>query len=97
MAFSVALSPDAQNDVLEIYYYYENKLNGLGERFITTLDKRLYLISSTPGICPVRYDNIRCSLVPDFPYLIHYETDLDNGRIIVYRIFHTSRKPLWEE
>jgi plasmid stabilization system protein ParE len=97
MALSLVFLPDAQNDLVEIFNYYESKSVGLGDRFIGTLDKRLYLISESPGICPIRYDTIRCSLVPDFPYLIHYEIDFDKSRIIVYRIFHTSRKPLWDD
>lgn len=97
MAFSIILMPDAQNDLMEIYDWYEEKSKGLGERFINSLDNRLNLLLKTPTIHPIRYDSIRCSLIPDFPYLIHYEPDLNIGRIVVYRVFHTSRKPLWEE
>lgn len=97
MAFPIVFMPDAQNDLMEIYDWYASKSEGLGEKFIKSFDKRINLISVTPEIYPIRYENIRCSLVPDFPYLIHYEAVLEIERIIVYRVFHTSRKPLWED
>ena len=91
------MQKDAQNDLIEIFDWYESKSEGLGERFINSFDNRLNLLSKTPTIYPIRYESIRCSLIPDFPYLIHYESDLDFNRIIVYRVFHTSRKPFWED
>lgn len=74
----------------------KKKLTVLGERFINAVDKRILLLTKTPNIFPIRYEEIRCSLVPDFPYLIHYDVDLSNQVVTVYRVFHTSRKPLWE-
>ncbi len=97
MAFSIILMPEAQNDLMDIYDWYEDKSEGLGERFINSLDNRLTLLSKTPTIHPLRYESIRCSLIPDFPYLIHYESDLNMEKIVVYRVFHTSRRPLWEK
>jgi hypothetical protein len=34
MAFPIVFMPDAQNDLMEIYDWYESKSEGLGERFI---------------------------------------------------------------
>lgn len=96
MTLPVVFSPDAQNDLHEIYDWYDTKLSGLGERFIEKLEERLELMANTPGLGPVRYIDIRCALIPDFPYLIHYGVNSLKTQLIVYRIFHTSRKPLWD-
>jgi hypothetical protein len=37
MAFRVIITREAHNDTLEAYRYYEEKQNGLGERFLDIL------------------------------------------------------------
>jgi plasmid stabilization system protein ParE len=68
MSFKIVFSPKAQNDLIEIYDWYEKKLPGLGERFINALDKRILVLTKTPNIFPIRYKEIRCTLVPDLSY-----------------------------
>ena len=97
MPFTLAFSPEAQNDLHEIYDWYETKLSALGERFIDEVEKRLFQLTNTPQIGTIRYEDIRCILVPNFPYMIHYGVNLLTNQIIAYRIFHTSRKPLWDK
>jgi plasmid stabilization system protein ParE len=97
MSFQLFFSPDAQNDLQEVYDWYETKLSGLGDRFIDAVEKRLLQLANTSGIGAIRYEDIRCTMVPDFPYLIHYGVNLVNKQLIAYRIFHTSRKPLWDK
>lgn len=96
MSFSVFFTPEAQNDVKEVYEWYESKSTGLGDRFIERIDEKLAVLTLTKGIGSVRYDDIRCTIIPGFPYLIHYGINTSKQMIIAYRIFHASRKPLWE-
>jgi plasmid stabilization system protein ParE len=97
MYFNLLFSPEAQNDLQEIYDWYETALPGLGERFIDELEKKIFKLANTPGIGAIRYEDVRCTLIPDLPYLIHYGVNLVQKQIIAYRIFHTSRKPLWDK
>ena len=95
MPYSISLSPDVILDIEEAIDWYESKLSGLGDHFLEILDNRLKNLSNTPTSGSIRYDNIRCTMIEKFPYLIHYE--IINNNIIVYRIFSTDRKPLWEK
>ena len=97
MSFNLLFSPEAENDLQEIYDWYETALPGLGERFIDELEKKILKLANTPGIGAIRYEDIRCTLIPDFPYLVHYGVNQSKMQIIAYRIFHTSRKPLWDK
>lgn len=96
MAFSVLFTPGAQNDLQEAYDWYETKSQGLGDKLISSINEKLSALVLTKGIGSVRYDDIRCTIVPGFPYLIHYGINEVKRQIIAYRIFHTSRKPLWD-
>ena len=97
MSFNLLFSAEAENDLQEIYDWYETASPGLGERFMDELEKKIFKLANTPGIGVIRYEDIRCTLIPDFPYLIHYGVNLVQKQIIAYRIFHTSRKPLWDK
>ena len=50
MPFTLAFSPEAQNDLQEIYDWYKTKLSALGERFIEEVEKRLFQLTNTPGM-----------------------------------------------
>ena len=95
--YVVKLAPAAIEDLKEAIEWYESRLSeGLATRFIKQVDQTLTHLAIVPGRGSVRYENVRCTLVNKFPYLIHYEINNDTGTIIVYRIFCTFRKPLWE-
>ena len=95
--YAVKLAPGAIEDIKEAIEWYESRLSaGLSSRFIKQLDESLIRLAMIPEKGSVRYDNIRCTLVKKFPYMIHYEINNDTKCIIVYRIFCTFRKPLWE-
>lgn len=60
------------------------------------MEKRLSQLAQTPGQGPIKYEDVCCRLVMDFPYLIHYGVNLLQKQLIIYRIFDASRKPLWD-
>ena len=95
--YVVKLSPSAIEDLKEAYNWHESRLSeGLGHRFLKQVDKSMLELSIVPSKGSIRYANIRCTMVNKFPYLIHYEINDKTNSIIIYRIFCTFRKPLWE-
>ncbi len=97
MPFKISFSQQAHADLQEIFDWYEEQQPNLGDRFIKAVDECTERLSVTPDSASIRYDNIRCRLVKHFPYLLHYSVNTPGGIVIVYRIFHTSRKPLWDK
>lgn len=97
VSFKIQLTPSANMDLQEAYDYYEGLSLGLGERFISCVEERLEHLSITPFAGPVRYEDVRCTMVSKFPFMLHYLVNDDRRMIIILRIFHTSQKPLWEE
>ena len=95
--FRVLFAPAAKNDLQAIYNYYENTIKGLGERFLKVTDERLERLVLTPLASELRYENVRCTLIKKFPYLIHYTVNQIQESVIVLRIFHTAQKPIWDE
>ena len=59
---------------------------------------QLNYIKRNPHAIVIHYDNIRCSKVKTFPYLIHFTMEEDIKTIKVIAAFNTNRNPsIWVE
>ena len=91
VTFPVAFRDLATDDVRAIHSWYETQQEGLGARFVSSLDLAVGLISEHPLSCPVAYRRIRRVLLPGFPYALFYLSQPDT--VIVLACLHQSRSP----
>ena len=70
--FSIILSTRAQKEVSQAWEWYEDKKQGLGDRFLKSLISRLQLIEKYPERYPTKYISYKEAILPVFPYLIIY-------------------------
>ncbi len=59
MRYSIYFAPSAEQDLREIYQFYENAVAGLSDRFNNALDGRLRRLAITSLAGAIRYENIR--------------------------------------
>ena len=95
MPYTLVTTTNSRRDIQEAIDWENHRKTGLAIRFLEELDQKLSVISHTPHIGAVRYENVRCLPTKVFHYLIHYIVDDDLQQIVVLRILHTSRKPVW--
>jgi plasmid stabilization system protein ParE len=81
----------ATDDVRAIHSWYDTQQEGLGARFVSSLDLAAGLISQHPLSCPVAYRGIRRVLLPGFPYALFYLSQPDT--VVVLACLHQSRNP----
>ena len=83
--------------MFEAFTWYENKKQGLGEEFLTSVGNALQVIQRNPAAYRIRYKGkVRAILVDRFPYLVLYA--LDNRDIKVISVFNMSRSPeVWKK
>jgi plasmid stabilization system protein ParE len=94
MSFEISLLPDAEQEYLEAFLWYEEQLDGLGETFILSVRSKLEQISANPHLFSETTEGVKCVKVDHtFPYIIIYSIDKVRNHVLVYSIFHTSRKP----
>jgi hypothetical protein len=91
MSFTLFFKEEAQSDIQGSYIWYEEKLKGLGDRFIYAFEEcfddiRNNLFMNQEGKLGVRY-----GFVHTFPYVVVYEIEEKN--IIIYAVFNTHRNP----
>lgn len=94
--FKLAIDPEALADIQQATDWYNEQLSGLGTRFQRQVRNQINALQRTAPIYSTRYEDVRCVLVPKFPYLIHYMIDKQKNQIAVFAVFHTSRNPkIW--
>ena len=94
MAFEIKLSAVAQKELEESVDWYNERVDGLGKRFIEAIDKRLALLADTPDMFPVKLSGYNEVSVEDFPYLIVYKIIKKGNKVRILHVFHTKRNPV---
>ncbi len=91
MAYNLVVKEEALSDTLEAFLYYEDKSEGLGERFMTALQMRYDQISQNPEHYSFtdKRKVLRDVKLKGFPYVVIYDVVANN--ITVY-VVHNSHK-----
>ncbi len=95
MALKIILTTNARRDIQQAIDWENERLTGLGERFLHHLEQKLSALSIKPFIGSVRYDSVRCTTTSVFQYVIHYTVNADAQLVTVLRVLHTRQRPLW--
>lgn len=95
--FHLDIEIGAFDDIQEAVDYYR-KRPGLGKRFYNTVDKHFSFLRKNYTSFAVRYDDIRCMPVEQFPYMIHYRVLESQQTVSVKAVFCTYDDPgKWKE
>ena len=91
MTYSLHFLPEAEEDVVAGYGWYEKKAMGLGEEFLRMFYACVGEIPRNPLIYPEAHGKFRRCLLRRFPYAIYFM--MDGNKIIVFGFFHCARDP----
>ena len=92
--YHITYHPLAEKEYLESVSWYEDNLTGLGNDFISEVEKTLTHIETNPFLYAVKKQQFREALVRTFPYIIVYKIIPKKKQIIITSVFHTSRNPV---
>jgi mRNA-degrading endonuclease RelE of RelBE toxin-antitoxin system len=92
MAYKLQITNKAKQDIIDGFYWYETKSNGLGGRFVEEVEKSLNYIHRYPLHFQIKYKNIfREAVLKIFPYVVIYE--IIEKTVVVYSVFPTPMNP----
>lgn len=95
MPYKLIITEAAHQDTFDAYEYYEEKLQGLGEKFLAALLARYKDLSLHPTHYSfIEEDNtntFRDVLLHKFPFTVVFE--IIKKEVIVYAIHHTYKNP----
>ena len=95
MSLSIVFRATAQSEFDGAAVWYEARRAGLGNDFVTEVQRVLDTIVNQPDRYPVVYGDVREAAVRRFPYCVYYRAKAD--RVVVIAVFHTSRNPaVWQ-
>ncbi len=89
--YSLIVSARAHKEIIGSHDWYEERQQGLGQRFMDELVHKLRQIESNPEQYSVKYRQYREVLVSVFPVVIIYRIHKKKRSIYVVSVFHTSR------
>jgi hypothetical protein len=88
--FEVVFQEKAMFEVSSAYNYYEDEMEGLGDRFLGELQIVIKAISLSPNGFQ-KLHQYRQVPIKVFPYVVIYE--LIKKSIVVYAVFQTQQHP----
>ncbi len=77
--------------VKKAYEWYEEQSKGLGEAFLSELDRCYKKLEVQPTFYSKLKKNYRQMRLKRFPYVVVYE--IMKTRVVVFAVFHASRNP----
>ncbi len=88
---------EAEADMAEVYWWYEDRLSGLGAEFLQCVDAVMTSIESNPQLFPVIHRGIvRRAITRRFPYCIFFVEGKRSVSVIA--MTHAKRRPrVWQE
>lgn len=95
MSLPLAVHRAARGEIIDASAWYEGKRAGLGNEFLTEIDRCMARISTNPGRFALVHGDIRRVVANRFPYAVYFRAERD--RIVVLAVFHGSRNPaIWQ-
>ena len=78
-------------DLADAFSYYEDQVEGLGERFLSAAGSTFDAIERYPEMFAKVHGDVRRAIVSTFPYAVFYR--IEPKRVVLFRVLHTARDP----
>lgn len=92
MDYDLLLRPEARTDLLDAFYWYQEKQAGLGHDFKLCVDVALSKIVKNPSSYKNIYNDIRRVVIRKFPFAIFYM--VEENSVVVLAVLHARRNPV---
>ena|ERR1700722_3124206 len=88
---ALRVRPEASAEAQGAAEWYEERVVGLGSRWLGELDAALVVIRNSPNQFPVYHHDVRRARVRGFPYGVFFVSTKDE--IVVLAVVHLARDP----
>jgi len=88
----IGFCPAAAADIKAAYEWYEEQRSGLGDEFLTAVERAAASVIEQPEAYPVVHRDTRRILLERFPYGLYYR--IRRKRVIVVACMHAARHPI---
>ena len=71
MRFNLEFNPEFYDDLEQAFDWYNEQQPGLGSKFYLNVKKLISRLKTSAYNFAIRYDDIRCLPMKEFPFMIH--------------------------
>jgi toxin ParE1/3/4 len=89
MKWQVRLRARAEEDIASARDWYEERVSGLGDDFVTEVFRGIHHLSQSADARPKYYGEFRQLLVKRFPYKIFFY--FEGETVLVFRVLHAKQ------
>ena len=89
---NIHILPEAQEDLIDAYWFYERQNEGVGDYFISSILEDIETLNFSAGSHVIHLGKHR-KIASVFPYSIYYL--FENGEAKIYAILDDRRDPEW--
>ena len=93
MNYNPVFLPVARAEFLYATSWYEEQQKGLGQKFISEIDKTIDVILKEPKLFSKRKKEYREGVTSNFPFNIVFRIYEPGSQIIIVAIYHSKRNP----
>jgi plasmid stabilization system protein ParE len=94
MSVSIVFRSAAEAELDSAAVWYQGQRQGLGDEFMTEVQRVLDQIAAQPARYPLVFGDVREAPVHRFPYAVYYRVKPQHT--VVIAVFHCSRNPaIW--
>lgn len=93
LTMPVYFLPTAEAELLAAQAWYDERADGLGDRFFDAVNGAVARIDGNPRQFPLVRAPLRRALVPRFPYALFFRIEDDDAYVVACA--HTSRVPFY--
>lgn len=90
--FKVLIDDRVVSDLQNAIDFYNSITATLGKKFEKAFEKEIGSLALNPYY-QVRYKGIRCKLIKNYPYLIHYTINSELKEVYVFAVICTHKNP----
>ncbi|WP_114418585.1 type II toxin-antitoxin system RelE/ParE family toxin [Marinospirillum perlucidum] len=92
MSHGLNLTKQAQADLEQATFWYEEQASGLGQQFLDEVTATLTRIQQNPRLYPTIYRKVRRAITRKFPFAIFCL--IKQKQLLVIAVMHASRDPM---
>jgi plasmid stabilization system protein ParE len=93
MTYTYEILLKARKELLEAWEWYEDRQEGLGERFKNQVYQKIKQVVQNPEHYAKRKESFREAKIDVFPYLLIYKIARKKKVVTIVSVFHTKRNP----
>ena len=90
-SYTVIIQLEAEQDLDEVYHYFESQQQGLGFEFLAEITETIEVLEDNPMLFQRVYREMRRAIVKRFGYNLIYKV-IEN-KVFILAIMHGTRDP----